>query len=279
MAGEDQSSGPSAAQSQAVLQLVSAWAANKTARADIKNQNMLAKVNAQAQNQVREAQNALQAAESNYARWAQSVQNQRRLRVSGKQAEAAQQSLARLQDQRTSGDLARGVRAAEEQGMLAARNAFSGVAGGVSDVVAGTIALRAAIEQQQATQTGEQQAFEIRERAGEVASDAIQGLDNTAILSNLNFNQAIPKITPLIGNAITDTLLNNMDAVITLFKPKEKGKGDQPMVPPLPTAQSFPVPSGQVQGTPLEPNEPIQGATTFPVEDRLLGIQQSMYRI
>lgn len=173
-------------------------------RENTKTQNNLRAANAAARDIARAGNNELQAAESTFARWAQSVTNQRRLRVSGQQFDAAQEALTRLQDSRAAGSVARRVQASEEQGILAAKAAFAGVTGTASDVLAGTTALRAALTEEQATRTGEQQEYEVRSRTRRVISESIEGLDNTAVLSNLDRNRAIPQADPTQGNFLAD---------------------------------------------------------------------------
>jgi hypothetical protein len=229
----------------AALQLTAALAQGWLERGLTKSANKVARANADAQNTVRKAQNELQAAESSYARWAQSVSNQRRLRVAGKQAEAAQQSMARLQDQRAGSGLAARVRAAEEQGALAARSSFAGIAGSSADIVAGTAALRAAIVGEQEQRTGEQQEFEIRERAGRVIGDAIQGLDNTAILSNLDMNKSLATQKINTTTALGDAMASGADfgAIIRVFAGNKEKSAPTP-----PTARVGSVTAGELIG-------------------------------
>lgn len=200
----------------AAVQVVSALAQGWLDRKLQGIQNKLARKQAENVNLVRRAQNELQAAESSYALWAQSVTNQRRLRVSGKQADAAQESLARLQDQRAGAGFARSVQAAEEQGAIAARSAFQGATGSSRDIIAGTAAVRAALVAEQAQRTGEQQEYEIQQRAGNVIGDAIQGLDNTAILSNLNMNVERAAQKPITGSFLYD-LIGQSDNIAKMF--------------------------------------------------------------
>lgn len=260
---DQQETGGSAQTAWAALQVVSLYAQSSLQRSLTNDANMLARVNAEATNTVRRGQNALQAAETSYGLWAQSVSNQRRLRVSGKQAEAAQQTLARLQDQRTGAGLARRVQSAEEQGMIAARSAFAGVSGSAADAIAGTAALRDSLVREQAERTGTQQEYEARQRAGGIASDAIQGLDNTAILSNLNMNTAMARQTIQTGSALKDALLSKegLTLVASMFAKDEKTKQ---------AIQALPMPkTGTVNVGNLEtPNWDYSLSTNTPANQR-----------
>lgn len=158
-------------------------AANRaTARAN----NRLSAVNAEVGNKVRVESNAAVAAKGNLNRWVQSVSNNRVLDQGGDALEAATVNYRRSSDAGIRQSFSASIRDAEQQGVMAAQSAFSGVDGGVVDMVNSSVALRDSIVQQGIEDSGNFADYDASRRAGNIMSQMVGGLDNSILLDTLD---------------------------------------------------------------------------------------------
>jgi hypothetical protein len=164
---------------------------SKAFRAQVRANNMLSEVNANAKNKIRTAQNAEIASRNNLARWMQSVNNNRTLDSGGDALEANVVNYRRQQDSALSQDFSSSIRSAEQEGASAAAAALNGVDGNVVDMVNGSVALRDSIVSEQVKQFRGMQAYDTARRAGSIMSQMVGGLDQSIIMDTLDYNTDI----------------------------------------------------------------------------------------
>jgi hypothetical protein len=181
---------------------------NALANKKIEVTNRLDKVNADASNAVRQAQNAFTAAKGSLARWTQSVNNNRRLTAGGKQLEAAVTNYRRERDDLGKQSFSQSIRMAEQQGASAAAQAAAGIDGGVVDMVNGATALRDSLVAENLKSYGELADYDAAKRAGAITLNTAQGLDNSLMLDMLDYNVDITN--PQVGFSRTAAIMRGI---------------------------------------------------------------------
>lgn len=172
---------------------------NDSINAEIDSANRISASNAKAGNIVRQAQNALKAAQGGLARWVQSVNNNRRLDAGAGALEANIVNYRRGRDALGREEFGQSIRRAEVAGGAAAQQAFAGVTGSVVDMVNGSTALRDSIVREDLKQRGEFLDFDAAHRAGTIMHQTVQGLDGSVILDSLDYNVEVAKSSPLLS--------------------------------------------------------------------------------
>lgn len=145
-------------------------------------------------NKIRGATNEFKAAEGHMARWAQAVNNSRRLDAGASSLESAVVNYQRQAGARTTQRFSDSIREAEAMGAAAARQGASGVTGAVSDAVNGSVALRDSIARQQARDFEGMASFDQRRRQASIMSEMIGGLDQSLIFDALDYNTDVGQV-------------------------------------------------------------------------------------
>lgn len=174
-------------------------------RAEARANNRLSAVNAEVGNRLRVEKNAAAAAESSLARWSQSVSNNRRLDRGGDALEANAVNYRRGSDAAIKQGFSASIRDAEQQGVMAAQAAVSGVDGNVVDAVNTSVALRNSIVNQGIADMNAYRDYDASRRAGNIMSQMVGGLDNSIIMDNFDYNIDAARKTP-INSPLMDAL-------------------------------------------------------------------------
>jgi hypothetical protein len=165
----------------------SGWLAEANARA----QTTLNEANAYASNLIRSSNNQVAAARSSLARYTQSVNNNRTLDNVGKAFTTNNVNYRRQRDAASSASLEDQISLAEQAGAQAAASAFSGLSGGVADVVKSTTALRASRIQQRKDQATAQMDSDQAARTGALLQAGWDNLDQTDIVTNIDYGNDV----------------------------------------------------------------------------------------
>lgn len=120
---------------------------------DIKNQNRINKANTYAANQQQQGNSVIAAAKGALNRVNQSIQTRDALKAFGEQHNSLEQQRAKLGEQMTTGTFKNRVKAAEQQGMLAARSSGAGVGGSTVSMLEATMSLQADMAEAEMQQT------------------------------------------------------------------------------------------------------------------------------
>jgi hypothetical protein len=164
----------------------------------IKAENKVNEANVYASNLMRGANNELSSKRASLARYGQTVGNQRILEDAGNEFNAGTTNYLRARDDMDNQDFDAQIAWAEAAGAQAAAGAASGLTGGAVDMIAGTMALREARQQQGV--------LKVR---GQVAVDQ-------SVLQRQRFLATVSQ---------TDNrdIMTDIDQSIDLFAPKVKG--------------------------------------------------------
>lgn len=139
-------------------------------------------------NKERLSKNAASAAMGGLARWTQSLNNQRVLRAGGSALTANEVNFRRQRDAFTRGQFSQSVQYAEQAGASAAAVGVAGTRGAVVDTINATTSLRRSMVEQATKDQQKQGSYDVGQRAGNIASQMIGGLDNSILLDNLDYN-------------------------------------------------------------------------------------------
>jgi len=152
------------------------------------DENYMRKTEAGLTNATRTMANVREHAIGSLSRWTQSVNNNLALRAGGKALEANTVNSRRAKDYRTERRFSSSLSEAEAKGAASAAVGASGINGGVVDMVAGTIALRSSIVNEQLRKQGISEDDASAQRAGMIMSQMVNGLDNSIIYPNRDNN-------------------------------------------------------------------------------------------
>jgi hypothetical protein len=159
--------------------------------ADIDASNTINEANAYASNLVRSANNKLSAARSSLAYYNQSVNNKRVLQNAGSAAEAATVNYRRTRDNAATGSVEDQIRFAEQAGAQASVAAFSGLTGGVVDVVRGATALRQSRIQQRTAEMLKQGDYDASKQSARILQAGWDSLDTSDLTANLDYSRDV----------------------------------------------------------------------------------------
>lgn len=140
-------------------------------------------------------------AQGNLARWAQSVNNQRRLEAGGKQLEVNAINFGRQLDAAVTSGFSQSIGAAEAAGRAGVAAAFSGISGDVVDSVNLSTRIRDRMVREQTQKNVEMAKWDFAQRQALTATQTIRGLDSSYILDNLDYTMGYTQQqwTPSIG--------------------------------------------------------------------------------
>jgi hypothetical protein len=178
--------------------------------------NKINALNASTGNSIRQGTNAAAAAQGNLARFTQSVNNNKILTAGGNAQAALTVNALRGSDAHMAQDFSGSIAQAEQAGHMAASAASAGVDGNVVDMVDTSTALRNSIIGQQVKTSEGEQAYDVGQKRGQVASQMISSMDSSIILDHLNYN---------IDTAKTQGLTNTFSAALQGFFPNGTDSG------------------------------------------------------
>ena len=193
------------------IQAAVAYSEKDKADAAAKEEMGLRKVEARLTNETRVMANVREHAIGSLSRWVQSVNNNLALRAGGKALEANTVNARKAKDYRTERRFSSSLSEAEALGAASAAKGASGLNGSVVDMVAGTVALRSSIVNEQLRKQGISEDDASAQRAGMIMSQMVNGLDNSIIYPNRDNNvnvaqevkspSAISTYAPLLASA------------------------------------------------------------------------------
>lgn len=189
---------------QAAAQVLGSVFSGMAARSQVRAQNIIGRANAAASNLVRRGANEVAGAQGALARYIQSRNNQRALDAAGARQMAAGRTISRLRDAQTAATVQERLKASEDLGRLAAASAFSGVTGGTVEMIAGALATREALREDQAARAGDAKVFELDQVSRDELTQAVGSLDNRAILDNIDRTVDNYADTPVQGGLLMD---------------------------------------------------------------------------
>lgn len=173
------------------IKAVMAISAGVIEEANVNAANIVSAANADASNRIRSANNELRSKQASLARYKQSVNNQRVLDNTGQAVEAALINYRRSRDSATQDNFEQQIAFAEQAGAQAAASAFSGLQGGVADIVNGTTALRKARLQQRAEEALRQSDYDAGKRQAQMIQAGLDNLDFTDINEGLDYGRDV----------------------------------------------------------------------------------------
>jgi hypothetical protein len=176
-----------------------------------KVQNSIRKVEAELANKVRDSKNSVAAQVDKLQRWVQASNNKLRMQAAASAIEANTVNASRRGSERMRQKFSSSVQRAEVMGQQAAATGLSGVAGPVTDIVAGTLALRDSIVTENLRRQGLSEDFDTARRAGALMSQMVNGLDNSILHPSIDYNQATPNLLhEKSGNEMFAPILANL---------------------------------------------------------------------
>lgn len=184
------------------LSLLSGASARTAQRA----QNRVLDAKAKAENTIREGQNLESAAYSALAQWTTTENNRRAAKAGGEAMEAAQMTLARVQDSVASGSLEDQIQSAEAAGAYAANAAMNGTGGSSRDVIA--YAIKAQQERQRVYRE-RNNGFATYDAMKQIAGMAAQTLDSQQLVggaASLDKGVSLSKAQPVQGGWLLDAV-------------------------------------------------------------------------
>lgn len=216
------------------LNLLLGLGGNYLAKAQVSAQNKVNEANVYARNLTRGANNELVAKRGSLARWQQSENNNRTLTQMGSSLEAAAVNYRRLRDEGMRGELEQQVGFAEQAGAQAAAAAFSGLVGGVSDMVAGTLALRRSRIEDAQVSREKAADFDAARQQSNILAAGISALDNSSIVDDLDYGIDVysAQVAPSARGVVLSVLAGNKSNLPTIAQqlaPKAKFTFDSPV--------------------------------------------------
>lgn len=168
--------------------------------------NIINDANTAASNLIRGANNELAASRSTLRRFNQSVNNNRALTNTGRNVVASNVDAARAAQANAAASFEDQIAFAEQQGAQSAMAAFTGLSGGVVDLVNGATALRHSRVVQRAELASKEAAFDSRERAKQLALAGWDSLDTSDVGVLLDRGQDVAQHRARGSNLFIDAL-------------------------------------------------------------------------
>lgn len=217
-------------------------------------QGRAAQAQAQAANEIREAQNSVARSASMLARTIQTINNRRILEKGGSNLDAGLRTFSRGQDAFARQGFEASVQQAEVLGRAAASAAAAGVGGSSVMAMAGVTAGALARQREYAKSQQEDVTYDQLLSLTNIMPDAVRAMDNSAISPTQNFTKdtAGSTLSYLLGG-----LMSKKESLHTLLGSlvgdKTKTGGSDAFVGPPDLATSYPVSQSNPIGTPLAP--------------------------
>lgn len=166
-----------------------------------KKANALSVARADSTNRIVSAQNVVAMKVDALSRWSQAVNNRLALKSGASALEANTANTLRRQDDRAGAAFSNSVQMAEQFGSQQAAAAASGVSGNVVGMIAGSMALRSSIVQENYRRAGITEVSDSQHKAGMIASQMINGLDHSILTPSINWNIAQPDVMQTQSNS------------------------------------------------------------------------------
>lgn len=161
--------------------------------------NITEKSNTRVRNILRMADNEMQAARDNLARYQQSQSNKFKLMSGGDQLNAQATNILRLADESVRGGLERRISAAEEYGSMAAGAGAAGVGGGSLTMVEQASRMRVERVEQMHSVLQDQQASDAQSSMEQTQRAIILGLDDTQFQTSMSFIEDQAREVPRVN--------------------------------------------------------------------------------
>ena len=133
-------------------------------------------------------------ANSNTQRAIQTINNNRVLRVAGKQFDAASQNIVRNKDAHVRGSIEQQIQQAEAAGAYAANLASKGVGGASGDAISMTLALQQSRQRGAAKQNKEYLDYDQAKQQAGIMPTTLNSLDMTVYSGSVDNTVAVPEI-------------------------------------------------------------------------------------
>lgn len=162
------------------------------------------------QKELNELNTEVSNANSNTQRAIQVINNNRALRVAGKQFDAASQNIVRNKDAHVRGSIEQQIQQSEAAGAYAANLASKGVGGASADAISMTLALQQSRQRWATKQTKEYLDYDQAKQQAGIMPSAMNALDQTVYSGSVDNTVVMPEVrggTDYAG--IGATLLNS----------------------------------------------------------------------
>lgn len=174
--------------------------------ANINAANTVNRANVAASNLMRSANNELRSKQASLARYTQSVNNQRVMTNTANTAAAALTNYHRSRASAAQDSFEKQISFAEQAGAQAAASAFSGLTGGVADIVNGTTALRKARIQQRIETATKQGAYDAGQMQRNIIMAGLDNLDQSSVMDGLDQGNDIATTKHYTGSLLGDLI-------------------------------------------------------------------------
>ena len=172
------------------LSTTSAVGAAKTASTQAAASEKAAKY----QKRLNELNTEVSNANSNTQRAIQVINNNRVLRVAGKQFDAASQNIVRNKDAHVRGSIEQQIQQSEAAGAYAANLASKGVGGASADAISMTLALQQSRQRGATKQTKEYLDYDQAKQQAGIMPSAMNALDQTVYSGSVDNTVAMPEV-------------------------------------------------------------------------------------
>lgn len=149
---------------------------------------------AESQKQLNKLNTEVSNAESNTARAIQVINNNRALRVGGKQFDAASQNIVRNADAYVRGSIEQQIQHSETQGAYAANLASKGTGGASADAIQLTLALQQSRQKQAGVQNKEYLNYDQAKQQAGIMPTTLNSLDMTVYSGSVDNTAAMPEV-------------------------------------------------------------------------------------
>lgn len=174
--------------------------------ANINAANTVNRANVTASNLMRSANNELRSKQASLARYTQSVNNQRVMSNTANAASAALTNYHRSRASALQDNFEQQISFAEQAGAQAAASAFSGLTGGVADIVNGTTALRKARIQQRVETAAKQGEYDASQMQRNIVMAGLDNLDQSSVMDGLDQGNDVATTRYYTGSLLGDLI-------------------------------------------------------------------------
>lgn len=188
------------------MQVAGNMSASYLRDADIEASNIVNEANAYASNLIRTSNNKLAAARSSLAYYNQSENNRRVLANAGSAAEASTVNYRRQRDAGLTSSVEQQIAAAEREGAQASAAAFSGLTGGVVDVVRTATALRQSRIQQRTEDMLKFADYDASKQAARIMQAGWDSLDTSDLTPILDYSKDVAVRRSSNSNLLFDVI-------------------------------------------------------------------------
>lgn len=188
------------------LNVFSSLSAGWAEEANIRAKNTVNSATTIANNLMRGANNELLSKRNALARYVQNENNKRTMTQTGREQEASLINYRRGRDAAASGDFEAQIGFSEQAGAQAAMAGFSGLTGGITDIVASTTALRTSRVKQASLQSLGQADWDAAQRQRDIMAAGLNSLDQSYITDDIDYSLDTHVDQRRGGNLFSDVL-------------------------------------------------------------------------